>query len=150
VAVDTLDINGAVNPTLVGSVTHVPCADATYDVVSCCQVLEHLPFDEFEPALTELHRISRGRMVLSLPDLERRYPFFLSLPKIGPVKFLLELPRLRRMPWTFNGEHHWNIGTGDHPLRRIETSLRKTGWQIERQYCVFEMPWHRFFILNKA
>ncbi len=150
IPVDTLDINADLLPTIVGSITQTPCLDESYDVISCCQVLEHLPFEEFEPALTELHRISRGRLVLSLPDLERRYPFFLSIPKIGPIKFLLEVPRIRRMPWTFNGEHYWNIGTGDHPLTRIEACIQQTGWRIQRQYCVFEMPWHRFFILEKV
>lgn len=150
IRVDTLDINPTLRPTIVGSVTQIPCPDGFYDVISCCQVLEHLPFEDFEPALAELRRISRGRLILSLPDLERRYPFILTLPKIGPIRFLVHLPRIKRMPWAFNGEHYWNIGTGEHPRTRIEASLQKTGWRIQRQYCVFEMPWHRFFILNKA
>jgi len=149
IQIDTLDINAELQPSIVGSVTKIPCADDAYDVVSCCQVLEHLPFDEFKPALTELRRVSRNKMILSLPDLERRYPFLLSVPKIGQLKFLMEVPRLKRMPWCFNGEHHWNIGTGEHPLGRIESALKETGWRITRQYCVFEMPWHRFFILEK-
>jgi SAM-dependent methyltransferase len=147
---DTLDINVDLRPTIVGSVTAIPCPDAFYDVIACCQVLEHLPYEEFEPALRELRRVSRGKMVLSLPDLERRYPFMVSLPKLGQRQFLLEMPRFRRMPWTFNGEHYWNIGTGEHPLPRIEASIQATGWRIQRQYCVFEMPWHRFFILDKV
>ena len=49
----------------------LPFADATYDLVVCNHVLEHLPDDD--RALREIARIVRGSVVLTVPgDFGRR------------------------------------------------------------------------------
>ncbi|TAK87016.1 MAG: class I SAM-dependent methyltransferase [Aquabacterium sp.] len=145
----TLDINPELQPDLVGSVLDIPCEDQAFDVSSCCQVLEHLPFDDFLPALRELKRVTRSKLVLSLPDLRRRYPLLVKIPKLPEVRVLLELPQLFPQKWEFNGEHHWNIGVRDYPLERILEAFDVVGLRLEKTYCVFEFPWHRFFVLGK-
>ena len=43
----TLDIDPNLNPMVVGSVLNLPFHDQTFDVVTCFQVLEHLPYNFF-------------------------------------------------------------------------------------------------------
>jgi len=48
--------------------------DKSFDVVISCEVLEHLPFGAYERALTEMARVARRAVVVSVPNQEVR-PF---------------------------------------------------------------------------
>jgi SAM-dependent methyltransferase len=52
-----------------GSVAELPFADATFDLVTCMDVLEHLPEDLRAPALEEARRVLRpnGHLVIETP-----------------------------------------------------------------------------------
>jgi len=64
----TLDMDADVGADLRGSVTAVALGDDAVDAALCAQVLEHLPFEEVEGALSELGRIARLGVVASVPD----------------------------------------------------------------------------------
>lgn len=44
--------------------------DSTYDCVTCCEVIEHLPGDVFSKTLGELTRISSKYVLISVPYME--------------------------------------------------------------------------------
>jgi len=45
-------------------------SDNSFDCVTCCEVIEHLPCDVFDLALTELARISSKYILISVPYME--------------------------------------------------------------------------------
>ena len=49
-----------------------------------------------------------------------------------------------------NGEHYWEIGRAGYPLRKVIGEMRDVGFEIKKTYRVFEMPYHRFFVLVKS
>ncbi|OZI60273.1 class I SAM-dependent methyltransferase [Bordetella genomosp. 11] len=67
--IDTFDVVGTHNPTIVGDITktNVTIADSTYDVVVCMEVIEHT-LNPFE-AVKELRRVLRheGHLLISAP-----------------------------------------------------------------------------------
>ena len=67
--VTTVDIDPALGPDVVGSVTRLPFDDDAFDVALCCEVLEHLPWDEAEAALQEVSRVVSRGAVVSVPDV---------------------------------------------------------------------------------
>lgn len=148
--VTTIDIDEMLAPTYCASVLNMPLPAGSVDLVVCCQVLEHLPFEQFPLALTEIRRIIRsgGTLVLSLPDLTRTYRFILQLPKIGEQTFLLSfpIPEWLKRPWIYNGEHYWNIGNKGYPAKNISSCVKTAGFNIIHDFRVFEMSWHRFYI----
>src|SRR5262249_34963101 len=79
----TVDLDAELGPDVVGSVTQLPLADGSFDAVLCCEVLEHLPWEEAEAALGELARVTRKGVVLSLPDVTpwmgKSYPLYFGL-----------------------------------------------------------------------
>src|SRR5687767_9675121 len=65
-----LEIAAVANPEatfVAGSVVDLPFPDHSFDVVGCFEVLEHLPGDLPRRALSELGRVARQAVVLSVP-----------------------------------------------------------------------------------
>ena len=74
VNVITLDIDRRLNPDIEGSVLNIPIADESFDVVVCYELLEHLPYESFYKALSEIFRVSNSYATLSLPDTSLQKP----------------------------------------------------------------------------
>jgi len=147
--ITTLDIDERLMPDYVGSVLDMPFADNSFEVVTCYEVLEHLPYDDVPKALGEIHRVSSRYAVLSLPDSTRAYRLNIQIPKVGELKILIPLPRLKVPKHVFNGEHYWEIGKAGYALCRVMGDMVKAGFRINKTYRVFENPYHRFFVLEK-
>ena len=148
-SITTLDIAHELRPDVAGSVLAIPFEEGSFDVVACCEVLEHLPYSQFSKALKEIHRVSQKHVVLSLPDVTTVYRINMELPRIRPIKKLISHPFHRPAQHAFDGEHYWEIGKIDYPLKRIELDIRQSGLKIIKTYRVFEFYYHRFFVLEK-
>ncbi len=145
----TLDINYDLRPQVTGSILYLPFVNDAFDVVLCCQVLEHLPYGVFIDALNELYRITSKKVILSLPDHTPAYRFNIELPRIKPIKLLLKHPFPRPIPHKHDGVHYWIIGRSGYPLKRILNDIQYSGFQIIKTYRVYEFYSHRFFIIEK-
>jgi len=147
----TIDIDPELKPDKVADVTDIPYDSNSFDCVLCCEVLEHIPFDQFSLALKELKRVAKNRIILSLPDVSRKCRFLIQIPKVGEVRFLIPLPRLKKLTHQFDGEHYWEIGKKDFPLKEIIDEINKIeGLELIETYQLFENPYHRFFIIEKT
>jgi SAM-dependent methyltransferase len=49
------------------SVAELPFPDDHFDVVTCMEVLEHIPEEIFDAALSELRRVCRGQLITTVP-----------------------------------------------------------------------------------
>jgi len=103
-----LDIAEDLHPDYVGSVTELPFAENQFDLTLCCQVLEHLPFKDFLPALNEIRRVTRHKAIISLPDKTRHFGFAVCLARLGWFRFEWNSVRKHyaRKEFEFNGEHY--------------------------------------------
>jgi ubiquinone/menaquinone biosynthesis C-methylase UbiE len=155
VQVTTLDMQAELEPDLVGSVMQIPAPNDSFDVSLCCQVLEHLTFEQFIPALKELRRVTRNALVLSLPDQSPHFYVKLLLPKSIGFSWEFSRPRLRlpvlsalsqEGPGRFG--HFWEIGCKGTTLRRVRSAIISSNWEIVRTWRVPEKTWHRFFLLK--
>lgn len=52
------------------SADRLPFADASFDLVLCCEMLEHLPDEMFQKTLRELERVARKHILISVPYKE--------------------------------------------------------------------------------
>ena len=53
-----------------GSVADLPFEDDSFDVVTCMEVLEHLPEEIYQTGLAELRRVCRGQLLMTVPYCE--------------------------------------------------------------------------------
>jgi SAM-dependent methyltransferase len=116
--VTALDIDCDLKPTITGSILYLPFANKSFDVISCCEVLEHLPYMDFTLALGELFRVSQQHVIISLPDHTPVYRMNIELPRIKPIKMLIPHPFPRPKRHEFDGVHHWMIGRTGFPLKK--------------------------------
>lgn len=102
-----------------GDVTRLPFADESFDVVMCCEVLEHL--DDPAAAIAELRRVARRALVLSVPH----EPWF----RLGSL-----IRGKYTATWGNHPEHvqHWDA-------RSLPAFLKRQGLRRGRLRCPF--PW---------
>jgi ubiquinone/menaquinone biosynthesis C-methylase UbiE len=141
----TLDINYAVNSDIAGEVTGLPFANASFDVIVCCQVLEHMSFDRFPLALSELHRVVKKRVVLSLPHGGKNIKLAGSLPFLKERTLVLKNPFTKKQ--NKSRLHHWEIGPAAS-LNQIKGRLKRL-FDIEKDYFNEVSCDQRFFILRR-
>jgi len=129
---EAMDIDESSKPDYVGSVTDLPFAEGTYDVVACFEVLEHLPYEHFEKALSEIFRVAKKRAVISLPNAGA-----FGKPNKEHI---------------FNGSHYWEINKIGFELEKIIATIKKIGYnydfELVENYRISEYIYHHFFVLN--
>ncbi len=82
----TLDIDKKLNPDIVGNVLDVPFSDNSFEVVACYEILEHIQYEKFCKALSEIFRVSKSYAILSLPDVSRVYRFTYKFQELEYLK----------------------------------------------------------------
>lgn len=144
----TMDINEHLGPDVVGSIDTIPFASNSFDTVSAFEVCEHLPLHRLPRMLSELWRVAQRACILSVPNCTPAYPLQITLPRVGALRWIVELHRRAGM-WAPN-QHEWEIGHGDASLRNIRDLIIEGGFRIERDYRVFENPYCHMFVLRKS
>lgn len=140
----SVDVAADLRPDVVGSVLELPFPDKAHDVVCAFEVLEHLPFEKFDRALSELCRVARTHVVISIPHFGPMLAFSLKIPFLPLLRFAFKIPYPKKH--TFNGQHYWEVGKEGYPLDLIREKLSRHG-QIVRDFVPFNSEYHHFFVL---
>jgi len=149
-SVTTLDHNKKLCPDIVASVTNIPLDDGSFDVVLCCEVLEHIPYSDFEKALREIYRVTRKHLIITLPDKNRYFSITAKIPMMRERRLVIECPFLFPKKHKYDGEHYWEIGKKGYSLGRICKSINNSGFTITSTYRMREILWHRMFVAHKS
>lgn len=144
IEVKTIDINPEVTPDVIGDVTCIPFRNSSYDAAICCQVLEHLPFDKFSVALSELHRVTSRRVILSLPHKRKHLKIVFRAPFIGEKTIIIKHPLT--VKHCTSRQHHWEIARGVTKKQVVKEIKRY--FDIEKEFLNEINCEHRFFILK--
>jgi SAM-dependent methyltransferase len=67
IKVTSLDINKNLKPDYIGDIRKLPFKNNSFDTVCAFEVLEHIPFNDFEKSLKELKRVSKKNIIISIP-----------------------------------------------------------------------------------
>lgn len=142
----SVDIAADLKPDVVGSVTNLPFENNSFDLVCVFEVLEHIPFEQFDRALQELFRVSRRNVIISLPHFGPPVQFMFKIPFLPTIRFSFKIPFY--VKHQFNGEHYWEIGKKNYPVSRILSIFEKY-FIVKNHFVPFENQYHHFFILEK-
>jgi SAM-dependent methyltransferase len=147
----TVDINAALEPDICSPIAGlVPHLKGRYfDLVVCCEVLEHMPFENFETNI-EVFRAAGSRLYLTLPNYKRVFGLggFLRLPKLSPTIFGAQIELGIRKP--LDKEHFWEVGSSSMTTRKeILNTLGKFYSHVNtRRYGL--NPYHLSFQASNA
>lgn len=147
-SVTTCDFDPGTRPDVVGSVTSLPFADCSFDTVLAAEVLEHLPFGQFDLCLRELARVTRRAAVVTLPAPFVGIAALLNLPRIAPLSFHFGLPYM--VKHRFNGEHYWELGKAGYSVGRIKRHIGASGLTLIRSFRPAASLYCYFFIARRS
>ena len=148
VKVTTVDFAEDVGADVIASVLALPFDDNSFDVVLCCQVLEHIEYDLLLSAVSEINRVCIDGAVVSLPHTGRFGVFSFWLPKFGQIRFGLPL-NVIAPKHVFDGQHYWEVGKRGYSTARIRRAL-KSKFKKVNDFRGIENPYHHFFICKKG
>ncbi|MDE2071664.1 MAG: class I SAM-dependent methyltransferase [Patescibacteria group bacterium] len=145
VSYTSVDVAADLAPDVVGSILTLPFADKTFDVACAFEVLEHLLFKDVERALSELLRVSKNYVVVSVPHFGPMLSLSFKIPFLPRVQLALKIPYPKQH--VFNGQHYWELGTRGYPASRLR-GLMRTHATLVKDYVPFNSAYHHFFILK--
>lgn len=160
----TLDIDKNLKPDIVGNVINMPVKSNSFDLACAFQVLEHLPFSKFPKALSELRRVSKKYVVISLPyacfyfsfafqffyakSLDKIFRFLKIIP-FEPTYINLSIPFFFLKDKGMIKAHYWELGRMGYPMSKIKKIIQDQGFSIMNVSDRFFYPYHKFFVLKK-
>lgn len=150
--VTTCDIDKKLNPDFVGDIRKLPFEENQFDCVVAFEVLEHIPFADFPQALSELRRISKDKVIISLPyssvyfEFLLRFPFIDKMLKKNFLRLFLSLPLVSHK--FLSKEHYWELGRKNYSLKKVRTLIKKY-FRIIREIRPPIDTYHYFFVLEK-
>jgi len=149
----TVDIDESLKPDYVADVRNLPFKDNEFDAVVAYEILEHLPFEDFEKALQELKRVSNKHIIISLPYRSTGFEFICKFPGIRTLFRKSFLDFFVRIPLHFggikvSGQHYWEIDRARYSLRKIR-KLFSAHFTIVKELSPVLNKYHRFFVLKK-
>ncbi len=151
--VTTCDFDKNVLPDVVSDVRSLPFEKDSFDCIVACQILEHIPYGDFEKVLGDFHRISRKYVVISLPEkhtglnIVLKFPFIQTLLKRKYIDLSLRFP-VRFGGFEDSGQHYFEIDYFTTSKKKVRNSL-KEHFKILREFNPPLNKFHHFFILEK-
>lgn len=150
----TLDINPALQPDVIDNiVAPEQLKSNSFDIITCFEVLEHMPFEDSILAVRNMVKIAKKCVLISIPDMRHfvriNVSGFLSWPyNLGKI---LSLPRFIPRKITFGKDHYWEIGIKidnvTYSPQYIKANLFRNLEVVEDFRC-FWVPWHHFYVIK--
>ncbi|MDD4662668.1 MAG: methyltransferase domain-containing protein [Candidatus ainarchaeum sp.] len=151
--ITSCDFDKRLNPDIVGDIRKLPIKNKQYDLVCAFEVLEHIPFTDFEIAIRELNRISKKYIIISIPHFSIniewviKIPFLYRLFKKFYFGFRISIPY--PIKHNFDGEHYWELGKKGYSVKKIKNVLQKH-FKILKDYRNPLNSYHHIFVLEKT
>lgn len=146
--VDTFDIVEDMNPTYIGDIVDInKIVKKTYDIVICCEVLEHLPFEKLSLCLENISKLQTKGVVLSLPVYAMSIYIKLWIPKIIDDAIRISIPYKPGRKAGGLG-HYWEINNREGITCRKVMNAIENHFFIEKRFRPRDNPYHMFFILK--
>lgn len=142
-----VDIAEDLKPDIVGAINDLPVADNMYDAVCAFEVLEHLPFEQFEKSILEMKRVSKKYVLISIPHFGPAIKLNFKIPFLPEVNAAFKIPFLKKH--VFNGQHYWEVGKKGYSPSKIRKILR-SHFTLLKEFVPYENQYHHFYILEKS
>ena len=145
--VTTSDIDTRNIPNVASDIVFLPFKDNSFEITLCCEVLEHIPYNEFETALSEIYRVSNDFCIISIPAPFVGMAFAMNMPRLPIFKLHIGWKYFKKK--LFDGQHYWELGRRGYPHRMIKSAIKNVGFDIVNKFRPPLSLFCYFFILKK-
>lgn len=147
------DFDKSLRPDCVADARDTPFKEKSFDLILICEVLEHIPFDQIDKALGDLHRITKRYVIVSVPYASTTISCTLRFPLVEKIFGRKFLSPFIRIPYfwkkiEFSGEHYWELGRKNYSINRVRKTFRKK-FKIIKEVRPALNHYHHFFVLEK-
>ena len=149
--IKSCDLDKDLNPDFVGDVRDLPFKDNEFDVVCAFQIIEHIPWEDVPKALSELKRVAKKNVIISIPftavtiEAMIKSSIFMHLFRRWTFGFLINLEFITRK-WKYDGVHYWEMGKKNYPRKKVRNLLRQYFTIIKEKKVEFSYQY--FFVLK--
>jgi hypothetical protein len=144
----SIDLSNAILPDIQASIPYLPISDCAVDASLCFQVLEHIPYDRITECLSELARVSKKFVVISLPDRSEELSLTQRLAR--KIYQIFHFPLRFKPPITLlDPEHFWEIGIDGISAEDIIKKAEISGLNVIKYFRNPLFRFHHFFVLEK-
>lgn len=146
-----IDINNDTKPDFVADISKWNTIEKhknKYDIIFCCQVLEHMPWDISKVAIDNLASLNAKKLIISIPDNRKRFRIKL---RTGGIKIE------KVFSYPFSGKdvninndknHYWEIWHKNYEEILLKFNNIQ-GYTLIQHYRMFERTYQHFFILER-
>ncbi|MBX4210347.1 class I SAM-dependent methyltransferase [Candidatus Parcubacteria bacterium] len=149
VKITTLDNKKEYKPDVLADVLKMPLPDNSFDMVLICEVLEHLPFEDFEKAMKEIYRVTKSHVLFSSPDVRRVIGASIKLPFLKTKEISLRFPTFTTNIPAQVGHHQWEMGKREFSPKRFRKILEDIGFTVIEEKVFSDTPKNHYFLLKK-
>lgn len=147
VDIKTLDISEDLQPDIVGDVLTInQTLSEKFDIVICFETLEHIKFEDATKAIEEISKLTNKYFVMSVPQSNLYFSFWLKFPIFKSIKYILQFPFPTKH--VFDGQHYWELGKSGYSNSVVRNVLNKY-FKILKEYTDPLDHYHHFFVLEK-
>ena len=120
-----------------------------FDVILCCQVLEHLPIEEAFLVLDQMQQISK-HIIMSVPYKTITIRGTIKIPLLKEFEFCIKVPiwHQKRIGMV-DTRHYWELGFSKS-VSDFKKELNKIGFNIISSYTLKKDGFKYFLILESS
>ena len=146
--VKTFDLSDDLSPDFVGDISKIDeIVDERFDLIVCCQVLEHLPFSNYSETLSKISKRCTF-LILSLPYCHHKMvEFRFKVIKLPCFLLRVLIPKFYKK-WKFDGQHYWEVGTKGYSYKKIQ-HIFKESFKLDKSFIAKENSYH-YFLIGKS
>jgi hypothetical protein len=145
IAYTSVDIAEDVGADVIASINKLPFENNSFDAVCAFEVLEHLPYETLPSSLSEMARVARNKVLISVPHFSPPLKFLFKIPFLPEIALAFKIPF--PLAHEFNGQHYWELGKKGYSAGRFRKHLEDK-FVIEKEFIPFENQYHHFFVLS--
>jgi hypothetical protein len=152
VKVTTVDINPSLDPDIVGSIKDLDefFGETAFDCVLCAEVLEHMPFSDFESSLRALRKRTKRTCIVTVPrcdPMPHEIAVRVRLPFVGNRGMKLNFPNKAARSALYPG-HHWELNCDESCSIESVRAVMLRSFRSVEDYRFDGNPYHQFFLLK--
>jgi hypothetical protein len=147
--VTTADVNSKLRPDICAPLADIQAAvgERQFNLAVCCEVLEHMPWEQFESSIAVLRKLSPN-LYLTLPNYNKFFGFsgYFDVPR---VRQLINIGAYLPIPRKISEEHFWEVNSSSTTSVDAIKSILRRYYSNVRTYNYRLNTYHRAFVCSQ-